>query len=99
MNWKLVALAFGTLFLAELGDKTQLAVFTMVAEHKDLWSIFVGAASALAVVTLIGAVLGGWISKYLPTALIQALAGLFFVGMGIKTLIGAWPEIIKFITR
>ena len=47
MDWKLMMTTFGLLFLSELGDKTQLAVFTLVARHKQPVPIFLGAAVAL----------------------------------------------------
>ncbi|HBR34016.1 MAG TPA: hypothetical protein DD734_05225, partial [Firmicutes bacterium] len=44
MNWKVLFLSFCTIFLAELGDKTQLAVFSLVSQSKAPWEVFLGAS-------------------------------------------------------
>ncbi|HHY14131.1 MAG TPA: TMEM165/GDT1 family protein, partial [Thermoanaerobacterales bacterium] len=58
---------FGTILLAELGDKTQLAIMLTAAHRTEhsLW-VFLGASSALIVTTLIGVFLGGYIGKVIP---------------------------------
>jgi putative Ca2+/H+ antiporter (TMEM165/GDT1 family) len=99
MNWKVFTIAFGTLFLAEMGDKTQLAVFTLVTTHEDPLSVFLGAASALTLVTLIGAVFGQFVTRYIPTNYLQVAAGILFVGIGIFVLKDSLPTLIKGITR
>jgi putative Ca2+/H+ antiporter (TMEM165/GDT1 family) len=59
MDWKIFGTAFLTLFLAELGDKTQLAVITMTASTESKISVFLGASLALIVVTALGVLIGG----------------------------------------
>jgi putative Ca2+/H+ antiporter (TMEM165/GDT1 family) len=86
MDWKLVATTFGILFLAELGDKTQLAVFTLAAQHKAPGTVFLGASLALIVVTLLGAYLGGFISNYIPPKTLQIGAGALFMVLGASLL-------------
>lgn len=83
IDWKIFFLAYGMLFLAELGDKTQLAVFTMVTQYKSPLSVFLGASLALATVTLIGVLFGEAVSRYIPPQYMQIGAGILFVGMGI----------------
>lgn len=95
MNWKLFALAFSTLFVAELGDKTQLAVFTLVTNYKQPIPIFLGASLALIAVTLIGAVFGETVSRYVPPSILQTVAGLLFVGIGAFVLWEAIPELLR----
>ncbi|HHY99438.1 MAG TPA: TMEM165/GDT1 family protein [Firmicutes bacterium] len=95
MNWKLAAITFGLLFLAEIGDKTQLAVFTMVAQYKSPFSVFVGASAALIVVTLIGVIFGELVSRYVPVAYVQIAAGTFFLVMGVLILWRAVHTIIS----
>jgi putative Ca2+/H+ antiporter (TMEM165/GDT1 family) len=95
MNWRLFLIAFGMLFLAEMGDKTQLAVFTLVTQHKQPLPIFLGASAALVVVTLIGALFGNVVAKYVPQAVLQLIAGGLFVAIGIFVLWGAIPEFIR----
>ncbi|MCR4392181.1 MAG: TMEM165/GDT1 family protein [Candidatus Acetothermia bacterium] len=82
MDWKLVAMTFGMLFLAELGDKTQLAVFTLAAQHRAPWSVFLGASLALATVSLLGAFVGGIVGEALPSKYVGFGAGILFVAMG-----------------
>ena len=94
LDWKLLGLTFVTIFLAELGDKTQLAVFTLVAQHQKIMPIFIGASLALTSVSLIGALFGSVVSKFVPTEYIQIVAGLLFVGMGIVILIKAFNSIL-----
>jgi Ca2+/H+ antiporter, TMEM165/GDT1 family len=58
MEWKTFFAAFGVLFLAELGDKTQLAIITLTANTKSPLSVFLGASAALVLVSLLGVVFG-----------------------------------------
>ena len=74
---------FALLFVAELGDKTQLAVISMTAKHKaPLW-IFVGATLALAAVTGIGVLGGELLTRFIPELVLRKIAAVLFVGMGI----------------
>ena len=74
---------FALLFVAELGDKTQLAVISMTAKHKmPLW-VFLGAALALAAVTALGVLGGGLLTRFIPEAVLRRIAAVLFVGMGI----------------
>jgi putative Ca2+/H+ antiporter (TMEM165/GDT1 family) len=74
---------FALLFVAELGDKTQLAVISMTAKHKmPLW-VFLGAALALAAVTAIGVLGGGLLTRFIPELVLRKIAAVLFVGMGI----------------
>ncbi|HHX24576.1 MAG: TMEM165/GDT1 family protein [Tepidanaerobacteraceae bacterium] len=91
MDFKLFLMAFCMLFLAELGDKTQLAVFTLVTQYKKPLPIFLGASLALVLVTLIGALFGEVVSRYVPEAYLKLAAGILFVGIGIFVLIEAVP--------
>ena len=74
---------FALLFVAELGDKTQLAVISMTAKHKmPLW-VFIGAASALVAVTLVGVLGGELLTRFIPEAVLRKVAAVLFVGMGV----------------
>ncbi|HEB12814.1 MAG TPA: TMEM165/GDT1 family protein [Actinobacteria bacterium] len=84
MDWKVFATTFGILFLAELGDKTQLAVFSLSAQHKSPVTVFLGASLALIIVTLIGAFLGGFVSAHIPTKYVQLGAGGLFIIIGVS---------------
>lgn len=82
MNWRIVLLAFSTLFLAELGDKTQLAVFTLVAKYRAPGEVFFGSLLALGAVTLIGVFFGNTISRYVPPFYLKLGAAFLFIGIG-----------------
>ncbi len=88
MEWKIFWTAFATLFLAEIGDKTQLAVIAMTAKTKALVSIFLGASLALVVVTLLGVVVGGFITEYIPTEWLQRVVAVIFIAVGVLMLFG-----------
>jgi putative Ca2+/H+ antiporter (TMEM165/GDT1 family) len=89
MNLKLFLTVFGTIFLAELGDKTQLAVMALAAEHKEglVW-IFLGSAFALVLTSLLAVVLGGVITRFVPTHVIHYLAGGAFIVIGTLMILG-----------
>lgn len=88
MDWKIFGAAFATLFLAELGDKTQLAVITMTADTGSKVSVFLGAAAALVVVTLLGVVFGGVLSQFIPNEWLQRIVAVAFIAIGTLMLIG-----------
>ena len=88
MDWKVFGTAFLTLFLAELGDKTQLAVMTMSAKSESKLSIFLGASLALILVTLLGVLVGGILSEYVPTEWLQRIVAVAFIIIGVLMLWG-----------
>jgi putative Ca2+/H+ antiporter (TMEM165/GDT1 family) len=82
-GFKVLLSTFALLFVAELGDKTQLAVISMTAKHKaPLW-IFIGAALALVAVTAIGVLGGELLTRVIPEAVLRKIAAVLFVGMGL----------------
>ena len=88
MDWKVLLTSFGVLFLAELGDKTQLAVVTLTAETKKPLGVFFGAVLALALVTLLGVVLGSVIQQWIPLNILRKAAALGFVTLGVVIFFG-----------
>ena len=88
MDWRVMLTTFGVIFLAEMGDKTQIAAMTMAAEKKRPWEVFIAASLALVAVSAIGVVVGGALSQYLPLAWIKRGAGASFVVIGILVLLG-----------
>ncbi|HXI17921.1 MAG TPA: TMEM165/GDT1 family protein [Chloroflexota bacterium] len=83
MAWSIILTTLATLFVAELGDKTQLAVITLAAKHRDPLSVFIGAAIALVLVTAIGAAGGELITRVIPADLLRRVAAGAFVVMGV----------------
>jgi putative Ca2+/H+ antiporter (TMEM165/GDT1 family) len=74
---------FALLFVAELGDKTQLAVFSMTAKHRSPFWIFAGATLALAAVTLLGVLGGELLTRFIPEMVLRKVAAALFVLMGL----------------
>ncbi|MBP7784524.1 MAG: TMEM165/GDT1 family protein [Firmicutes bacterium] len=79
---------FATVFLAELGDKTQLATMLLVSQGKSPVAVFLGSASALVVSSLVGVLAGGVIAKYIPEIWVRIAAGSGFVILGVLLLLG-----------
>jgi putative Ca2+/H+ antiporter (TMEM165/GDT1 family) len=88
MDWKIFGTAFVTLFLAEIGDKTQLAVITMTAATDSKVAVFAGACAALIVVTLLGVVFGGVLAEYVPAEWLQRIVAAAFIVIGLLMLLG-----------
>src|SRR5262245_53919719 len=79
MDWRVLLTTFGVIFLAEMGDKTQLAAMTMAAEKKRPWEVFIGASLALAAVSAVGILVGSMLGQYLPVEWIKRVAGAAFI--------------------
>lgn len=88
MDWKVFGTAFLTLFLAELGDKTQLAIITMSAKTESKIAVFVGASLALVIVSLLGVLVGSVLSQYVPTEWLQRVVAAAFIVIGVLMLFG-----------
>ena len=90
MNWQIFWITFGTIFLAEMGDKTQLAALTMTADTRAPIAVFLGASIALCLATFLGVVFGGLLTQYVPEHIIKKAAGLAFIAIGALILLGKW---------
>ncbi|HBP53446.1 MAG TPA: UPF0016 domain-containing protein [Synechococcus sp. UBA8638] len=75
--------AFITVFLAELGDKTQLATLMLAAQSNHPWQVFLGAGAALIASSLLGVLLGQWLGRILPQNLVKQSAGALMVVLGL----------------
>ncbi|MEE4299777.1 MAG: TMEM165/GDT1 family protein [Pseudomonadales bacterium] len=90
MEPRLLLTVFLTVFLAEIGDKTQLATLLFAAREPGAWlGIFLAATIALACATAIGVAAGAALGQWLDPRLLGVLAGVGFVAIGIWTLVGA----------
>lgn len=88
MNWKILLTVFLTIFMAELGDKTQLATVLYAADRNvSKWTVFIGASLALIVTSAIGVGAGGLVSQAIGERVLRAAAGLGFIAIGIFTLV------------
>ncbi|ADK85336.1 protein of unknown function UPF0016 [Desulfarculus baarsii DSM 2075] len=88
MDWKILATTFGAIFLAELGDKTQLACILMAAKTGKPWTVFLGTSLALVMVSLIGVLLAQALVNFLPTEWIKRGAAVGFMVIGALMLWG-----------
>lgn len=85
MDWKLLGIVFGTVFIAELGDKTQLATLLFAADREvSKWLVFIGASLALIATSALGVLAGSLLAQYVSPRTLQVVAGIGFI------LIGAW---------
>lgn len=88
MDITLLLSTFVTVFLAELGDKTQLATVAISGTSNRPVAVFIGSASALVLASLIGAIAGGSMASVIPAYLLQLLASIGFLVIGLRLL---WP--------
>ena len=86
MVLSLLLSTFLTVFVAELGDKTQFATLTISGTSNKPLAVFLGSSSALVFASLLGALTGGSISSFLPEAVLKSVASLTFLIIGIKLL-------------
>ena len=87
MDWRVLLTTFGVIFLAEMGDKTQLAAMTMAAQSKRPWAVFIGSALALTAVSAIGVVVGSVVGNYIPLIWIKRAAAVAFIVIGVLILL------------
>ena len=83
MDWSALFSTLGLIFVAELGDKTQLAVVTQTCKYRRPWAVFLGASLALTLVTLIGALSGQLLGRFIPPLVLRVAAAAAFVVMGL----------------
>ena len=88
MDLRVLFTTFGVIFLAEMGDKTQLAAMTMAAQTKKPWAVFVGASLALAAVSALGVIVGSVIGDYVPLEWVKRVAAVAFILIGVLMLAG-----------
>jgi len=88
MDWKVLATVFVAVFIAELGDKTQLATMLFAADREvSKLTVFLGASLALITASALGVLAGGIIAEYVSERLLRYVAGAGFVAIGVWTLI------------
>ncbi len=91
MDWKAFLLIFGAVFIAELGDKTQIASMLFATDKEvSRYTVFIAASAALIVATAIGVLAGSLLSAYINEKHLHYAAGLGFITIGVLTLINAY---------
>lgn len=87
MDWKYAGVIFGTVLLAEMGDKTQLATMLFASDRESSkWLVFFAAGIALLVATGLGVLAGGLLGRYLNERVLHWAAGAGFILIGSYTL-------------
>ena len=87
MDWHLLGLSFITVFLSELGDKSQLAAIALSGRCNSPRAVFFGAAGALLLTSLLGSLAGGAVAQLLPTRLLKAIAAVGFAILAARLLL------------
>jgi len=88
MDLRILLTTFGVIFLAEMGDKTQLAAMTMAADSKKPWAVFLGASLGLVAVSALGVLVGSVIGDYVPIVWVKRVAATAFIVIGVLMLAG-----------
>jgi len=87
LEYKVFFTIFATVFIAELGDKTQLATMLFAADKEvSKLTVLISASLALIVATVVSVVAGSIISQYISTKYLHYIAGIGFIGIGLWTL-------------
>jgi len=88
MDFKLYFSTFFAIFLAEMGDKTQLATLSMAAGAKSRWPVFLGAACGLILTSALAVAGGEAVSRFIPAHWVRRGAGALFLILGVLYLFG-----------
>ena len=83
MDWKLLFTTFATIFVAELGDKTQLACVLTAADSRKPWIVFAGSSLALVCTSLLGVVFAEFLCNFISPDIMKKVAAVAFVIMGV----------------
>lgn len=90
MDWKIFLTIFASVFIAELGDKTQLATMLFAADKEvSKYTVFVAASAALIVASALGVLAGSLLSDFINEKILHYIAGVGFIAIGTWTLYSA----------
>ncbi len=89
MDWNLFGISFITVFLSELGDKSQFAAIALSGTSKSPLGVLLGTAGALIFASLLGVLVGEGVAQILPLRILKGFAAIGFALMGLRLL---WPE-------
>ena len=87
MDWQVFSSTFFAIFLAEMGDKTQLATLSLASGHSARWTVFLASALALAATSAIAVLGGEALSRVIPPIWIRRGAGALFIVLGVVFLL------------
>jgi len=88
MDWRIFLTTFTTIFFAEIGDKTQLATFSLAASSRSRWAVFGGASLALVIATAVAIFAGDMVAHVISRDWLRRIAGALFLVMGALLLFG-----------
>ncbi|MHA1987795.1 MAG: TMEM165/GDT1 family protein [Promethearchaeota archaeon] len=83
MDWFILFITYGILFLGELGDKTQLIVFNLALEHEKSYKVGLGATLGFALIVTLGVIIGMFISQIVDLSIITLFSGILFTIIGL----------------
>ena len=86
--WKVFFTSFGIMLLAELGDKTQLAILSLSGRYKSPWTVFAGAALAMVLATGLGVLIGNFLPSLIGEKMVRYVSGGLFVLFGVLVIAG-----------
>ena len=86
MDFQLLGLSFITVFLAEVGDKSQVAAIALGGSSKHPRAVFLGSTVALVLASFLGVIAGGGVAQFLPEKILKAIAALGFALMALRLL-------------
>ena len=90
MNLKTLLTVFGSVFVAELGDKTQLATLLFASDKQvSKLTVFIGSASALVLTSALGVLVGALVSEHINERYLHYIAGIGFIAIGLWSLVKA----------
>ena len=91
MDWVILFITYGILFIGELGDKTQLIVFNLTLEFDKSYKVGIGATLGFALIVSLGVIFGAVITQFIDLSIITLLSGILFIVIGVIEL----PKIRK----
>lgn len=86
MNWALFNTVFVAIFIAEMGDKTQLAALALSADHKSTWTVLAAVLAGLCLAGTLGVLMGRVIGEVLNPTILRFFSGILFLTLGVWTL-------------
>ena len=95
MDWNLLGLSFVTVFLAELGDKSQFAAIALSGSSKFPKAVFLGSVAALVLASLLGVIVGEGTAQVLPPQVAKTIAAISFAVMAAKLLFLGEAEVLE----
>lgn len=85
--WRISAVTFGVVALAEFGDITQVLIANLSAHYRDAPAVFIGASVGFGLVSVLGVLAGRTITRLMPLAVVRKLSGLALLGLGIYSIV------------